>query len=88
MKSRVRDAREVVLNRLSGIALAASIEGDTTTVQACMYSRLALLNITTDESVLAAQNDEQLTQAFMAAHMAIKETAPENVRAAFRDFRV
>lgn len=44
--AQLRQAREVVLNRLSGIALAAQLTGDTATTTAYVAVRQGLLDIT------------------------------------------
>jgi len=46
--NQIRIAREVILNRLAGIALAANLGGDTATAQAYLAVRTGLLNITKD----------------------------------------
>lgn len=46
--AKVREVREAVLNRLSGIAFAAQLTGDTATVQAYLVARKGLLDITKD----------------------------------------
>lgn len=45
-EAQLRAAREVILNRLSGIALAAQLTGDTSTTAAYVTVRQGLLDIT------------------------------------------
>lgn len=47
-KAQVRLVREQILNRLSGIALAANLSGDTAIVAAYLIARQGLLDITKD----------------------------------------
>ena len=82
----VRDAREVVLNRLSGIALAAQVSGDSDTVSACMKARTGLLNITSVVTAETSVSYDSLKQAFVEAYLAIVEEVPTNIKNAFSAF--
>lgn len=84
--AKVREAREVVLNRLAGIGLAASAGGDSATLHACLAARTSLLNITTDAGVKAATDDASLTAALMKAYGAIVAAAPASAHKAFAEF--
>lgn len=80
-KKEVRAIREVVLNRLSGIAQAAYFNNDNDTVQAYMVARQALLDLTKD---LPAE-PEAVELAFIGRYQAIVEvlvqTAPSLITA-------
>lgn len=85
--ARVRDAREVVLNRLAGIAVAAMAASKPDEVSACLAARDGLLGITSVTDVKSATDEQSLVAALESAYAAIIASAPESVIAAFRDFR-
>lgn len=84
----VREAREVVLNRLAGIALAAMAASKSDEVAACLAARDGLLAITSTAEVKAATDEQSLVSALEGAYAAIVAQAPDSVRAAFRGFRL
>jgi hypothetical protein len=84
----VRNSREVALNRLIGIALSATISNDADTVAACMAARSSLLGITSHPDVLGAKDRPSITSALTSAYSGIVAAAPDNLRSAFRDFRL
>lgn len=86
--STVRAARELVLNRIMGIAFAADKASDAATVTACLAARTALLNITAAAGVASATDDASLKTALVAAYAAIVAAAPSNVRTAFAEFNL
>lgn len=86
--SNVRNSREVVLNRLAGIALFAMATGDSVTVNACATARSSLLDITTLPSVANSTDYDSLKTNLKTAYLEIKESVPENVRTAFREFNL
>lgn len=70
-KAQVRVVREAMLNRLAGIALAASLSGDTATTAAYIVARQDLLDITEN---LPAKLPEVVAE-IGARYNAIAETA-------------
>lgn len=80
-KKEVRAIREVVLNRLSGIAQAAYFSNDNDTVQAYLVARQALLDLTKDLPV----EPEAVELAFISRYQAIvqvlMQTAPSLITA-------
>lgn len=88
IKNQVRAAREIVLNRLTGLRQDAADSDDTATVNACKAARLALLNITTDPRVTAATDDATLTEAFRGAYGDIVAAAGQNLVNAFAGFNL
>lgn len=82
----VRATRELILNRLPGMWMAAQAAGDTTTSTAIVNARQVLLDITKHPAVLAAEAAEDFTAlrvAVKAAYKSITTAAPESVRSAF-----
>lgn len=79
----MRAQREVVINRLLGIAFAADKSNDTATVQGCLTARLSLLNLTKHASILAATTEADLKAAFKAVYGGIVAACPSNIRNAF-----
>ena len=79
----VRVTRETILNRLAGIGMAAVIGADTITTAAVAAARTALLNITTDATVLAATDMDGLKAAVLAIYKAIVAVAPADMVKAF-----
>jgi hypothetical protein len=79
----VRELREEILNRISGIGFAALAKGDTATAQAVVVARQALLDITKSPAVLAATDADSLKLAVIATYRAIVVAAPAPVRSAF-----
>lgn len=84
----VRQAREVVLNRLSGIAVAAMVSNNPAEVAACLAGRESLLAITTTPAVKAATDEQALVNALESEYEAIVSRVPESIRLAFRGFRL
>jgi hypothetical protein len=76
----VRTVREVLLNRLAGIGLAALMKNDTATMQAISDCRTSLLNITKLESVLAATSLNDLKIVIEAAYADIISASPANIK--------
>ena len=85
---KLREARELVLNRLAGIGFAAFAGGDTATVNACLAARLSLLAMTTLPAVTAATDEQQLLAALFAAYMDIVAAAPPQLVGAFAQFNL
>jgi hypothetical protein len=81
----VRTTREVVLNRLAGIGMAALANDDTAAVQAIHMARADLLDITSCAAVLAAQDIAALQAAVNAEYGRIAATLPDEARRAFAD---
>jgi len=84
----VRAMRDIALNRLIGIGFAATIAGDDATVSAVMTARQAMLDLTKDPTVLAAENEADLLAALTSRYAAIVAAAPVGIRTAFRDLRL
>lgn len=83
-----RALRETILNRLTGIGLAALASGDTTTLTAVATLRLQLLNLTSDPAVLAvtvAQGPEVLRQTILSLYKARAAATPANIRSVFAE---
>jgi hypothetical protein len=76
----IRVMREVLLNRLAGIGLAALMKNDTATVQAISYCRTSLLNITKLEAVLTATDLNDLKIVIEAAYADIISASPANIK--------
>jgi hypothetical protein len=76
----VRTVREVLLNRLAGIGLAALIKNDTTTMQAISDCRTSLLNITKLEVVVTAVNLDDLKTAIAASYVDIVNNTPNSFK--------
>ena len=86
--NKVRDAREIALNRLMGIGFAAKESNDAETVAAVLAARQGLLNITSAPGVATATNDAELGGALVAAYSSIVAAAPANVVSAFAGFNL
>ncbi|MDH6157104.1 MULTISPECIES: hypothetical protein [unclassified Janthinobacterium] len=81
----VRQTRDAILNRLAGIGFAAMADGDADTVQAIAAARTWLLDITTCQTVAAAQDIEALQAAVNAEYARIAATLSGEARRAFDD---
>lgn len=84
--AQVRATRELILNRLPGMWMAAQAAGDDATSTAIVIARQALLDITQHPDVLAAEAAENLAAlraAVKAEYKAIATAAPEALRSAF-----
>lgn len=79
----VRATRETILNRLTGIWLAAIEAGDGVASLGAGQARSALLNITTTPSVLAADDIDSLKAAVVLEYKHIVALTPASVRSAF-----
>ncbi len=82
----VRATRELILNRLAGIGMAAVIAGDSGTAGAIAQIRQQLLDITQAPPVTAAMESEDLPALEEAVKLRYKEIAaavPLSVRTAF-----
>ena len=66
-KSTIRSAREGILNRLAGIALAAGLAGDDATTAAYLVVRATLLDITKNLPTDPEQVDATIRQRYMAS---------------------
>lgn len=84
--TKAREAREIVLNRLMGIATAALIANDSATAAACASGRQQLLDITSKPSVVAATNQTELETALLTEYQLILATMPANLFSAFEAF--
>ena len=83
--TKVRDARETVLNRLAGIAL---FSGDSTVTAACASARIALLALPDLPQVKAATNETDLSTALTVAYLSIVASVPDSVKTAFSEFQL
>lgn len=81
----VRKRRDGILNRLAGIGFAAMADGNADTVQAIAAARTWLLDITTCQTVAAAQDIEMLQAAVNAEYARIAATLSGEARSAFDD---
>lgn len=79
----VRSLRERLLNRISGIATAALALSDQDTIDAFVAARQRLLDITKVPAALAATNRAQLETAIKAEYVAIVQSVPASLIAAF-----
>lgn len=79
----VRATRELILNRLPGMWMAAQAAGDAATSSVIVNARQALLDITKRPEVLGATTMEELRAAVKAAYKSITAGVPESVRSAF-----
>lgn len=82
----VRATRELILNRLAGIGMAAVIGGDNSTAGAIAQIRQQLLDITQVPPVVAAMAAESLAaleEAVKARYKEIAGAAPIAIRTAF-----
>lgn len=79
----VRATREIILNRIAGVGMAALVSADMATAAAVTTARTALLNITTDAAVLAATDLDGLEAAVLAIYKAIVAAAPAGLVKAF-----
>lgn len=79
----VRDLREKLLNRISGIATAALCTTDQATVDAYIAARQRLLDITKVPAALAATTRQELEAAIKAEYVSIVTTTAAVLRTAF-----
>jgi hypothetical protein len=79
----VRTTREAILNRLTGIGLAALLANDTQVASAVSAARVQLLDITTDSRVIAATDIDGLKGAVLAAYHDIVQSVPASLKNAF-----
>lgn len=82
----VRATRELILNRLAGIGMAAVIVGDSNSANAIAQARQALLDLPTCPPVLAAMDTKSLAaleEAVKARYKEIVAAVPLSVRTAF-----
>lgn len=79
----LRQAREVILNRLMGMAVSAVLAGDNATAKACQEAKRALLDVTKHAEVVAASSLAELDSALTDCQRAISDTLPASARAAF-----
>lgn len=82
--SSFRTQREMYLNRLAGITVAAMVAGDTATAQAAGAFRQGLLDLPARPAVVAAQTIDELRAAMKAEYAALVAAAPDGVRDQFR----
>lgn len=83
-----RRLREIVLNRLTGIAVRSLAAGDGPTVAACAALQQRLLDITKDPAVLAVtpeQGTAALREAILDLYRAGAAAAPANIRSVFSE---
>lgn len=80
----VRATREAILNRLSGIGMAAIADSDTAMVTAVKAARQGLLDITKAASVTGATTLDMLKAAVLSEYRKITTTAPLTVQKAFQ----
>lgn len=81
--SEVRPKREIVLSRLGDIAGRLSRKGDAAGAQSCDTAAEALLNITTDATVMAATDMDGLKQAVLAYYWQTAGSLPDEIKSAF-----
>lgn len=79
----VRDLRERLLNRIAGIATAALATSDQDTVDAFVTARQRLLDITKIPAALAATTRAELETAIKTEYVAIVQSVPASLIAAF-----
>lgn len=79
----IRVKRDVVLNRLAGIGMAALVSGDKNTAKATATARQELLDITKAPEVVAATDVDGLKAAVLAVYQGIVASAPAEVQGAF-----
>ena len=79
----LRVARELILNRLAGIGLAAQVNEDAPMVDAIVMARKELLEITSCKTVSAAKSMTALRKAVDKEVNRIADTLPEEARRAF-----
>jgi hypothetical protein len=80
--------REIVLNRLMGVAFAANAGGDTATVSGCLTARQSLLDLTKHPSIVGATTEAQLKSAYKALYTAIVAATPAAVRSVYADIQL
>lgn len=86
LMAEVRATRELILNRLAGIGMAAVIASDTNSANAIAQARQALLDLPTCPPVLAAMGTKSLAALEDAVKVRYKEivaAVPLSVRTAF-----
>ncbi len=81
--AKIRETREVILNRISGIGFAAMVENDAVTTAAVILARQQLLDITSTPSVASAADIDTLKSAVLARYREIVAAAPIPLRYAF-----
>jgi hypothetical protein len=86
--SQARAQREIVLNRLMGIAFAAEKLGDSATVNACMTARQSLLDLTKHTTITSASNEPQIKSAYKSLYGAIVAATPAAIRSVYSDIQV
>lgn len=79
----VRELREKLLNRISGIATAALCTADQVTVDAYVVARQRLLDMTKVPAALAATNQIELEAAIKTEYASIVAATAPSLRAAF-----
>lgn len=84
----VRTKREVILNRLAGIGMAALINGDTGTAAAVVATRRSLLDITTYHGVVTATTMDELRAAVATVYAAVIASTPETMRTVFNSLDI
>lgn len=72
--AQVRAVREAMLNRMTGIALIAQLNGDTVTVDGFKAARQSLLDITTGHPPDPAQVDTFIVEKYAAIRAALPDT--------------
>lgn len=78
---RLRDMREIALNRLIGIAFVAKDENDQSTVDAVKQARVNLLNITQNLPSDPALIEQEVKNRWFAAAYQLQLSAPAAVSA-------
>jgi hypothetical protein len=86
--AQARAQREIVLNRLMGVAFAANAGGDTATVSGCLTARQALLDLTKHASIVGATSEAQLKSAYKTLYTAIVAATPAAVRTVYADIQL
>lgn len=79
-----RADREQLLNRLTGIGLAAKVNGDESTVVAIVAARQGLLDLPSASEVVAAKTPDALKVALKARYTALLAGVPASVKSAFK----
>ncbi len=88
MMTTVRSTREVIINRLMGIAARAQRSGDIALASACDVATEELLGITKSAETRAAaatKSAAQLKQAFMLQYRSIAAALPAAGQSAFKE---
>lgn len=79
-----RGLREGYLNRLTGIGLAAQLEGDADTLAAAVAMRRGLLDMTDAPAVVAASTREEIQTALKSGYAALVSAVPAKLRNEFK----